>query len=380
MKIGDKVRFLSEVGGGIVTGFRGKDIVLVEDADGFDIPVSIRECVAIETDDYNIPTPAAKAAAKRKKEEEQAMRPVFVPSKSTGSISSHSSESQTVRLAKSEISVDRQPEIKGGDVLNVFLAFVPEDIKAVSTTPFEAYLVNDSNYCMYYIYLSAEGKAWTTRSHGMIEPNTKLLLEEFEKSELNDRERVAVQLVAFKENRSFTIKPSVSVEIRIDTVKFYKLHTFQSTDFFETPALVYDIIKKDLPAKQVYVSAEELRDALIQKKMVDNGNTPSKPQPHMKHGSKNEIIEIDLHSSELLDDTRGMSNGEILNYQLDKFRGVMESYKKKREQRIVFIHGKGDGVLRKALLDELKRKYPNCRYQDASFQEYGFGATMVAIK
>lgn len=25
MKIGDKVRFLSEVGGGIVTGFQGKD-------------------------------------------------------------------------------------------------------------------------------------------------------------------------------------------------------------------------------------------------------------------------------------------------------------------------------------------------------------------
>ena len=39
MKIGDKVRFLSEVGGGIVTGFKGKDFVLVEDADGFDIPM-----------------------------------------------------------------------------------------------------------------------------------------------------------------------------------------------------------------------------------------------------------------------------------------------------------------------------------------------------
>ena len=31
MKIGDKVRFLSEVGGGVVTGFQGKDMVLVED-------------------------------------------------------------------------------------------------------------------------------------------------------------------------------------------------------------------------------------------------------------------------------------------------------------------------------------------------------------
>ncbi len=60
MKIGDKVRFLSEVGGGTVTGFQGKNIVLVEDADGFDIPMPINECVVIETDDYNIPTPAAK--------------------------------------------------------------------------------------------------------------------------------------------------------------------------------------------------------------------------------------------------------------------------------------------------------------------------------
>lgn len=377
VKIGDKVRFLSEVGGGVVTGFRGKDIVLVEDADGFDIPMPVRECVVIETDDYNVPTPAAKAAAK-KKEEEQAARPVFVTSK-TANASSNIQEVPAGRLAKPEISVYRQPEMKGGDILNVFLAFVPEDIKAVSTTPFETYLVNDSNYCLYYVYLSAEGKAWTVRSHGVVEPNIKLLLEEFEKSELNDRERVAVQLVAFKDNRSFVMKPSVSVELRIDTVKFYKLHTFQSTDFFETPALVYDIIKNDLPARQVYVSAEELQEALIQKKTIED-HVSSKPQTIVKRGGKNGIIEIDLHIGELLDDTRGMSSSEMLNYQLDKFREVLEQYKGKREQRIVFIHGKGDGVLRKALLDELKRKYPNFRHQDASFQEYGFGATMVTVK
>lgn len=76
MKIGDKVRFLSEVGGGVVTGFQGKNIVLVEDADGFDIPMPMHECVVIETDDYNIPTPASKAAAQKKKEEEQSVRPV----------------------------------------------------------------------------------------------------------------------------------------------------------------------------------------------------------------------------------------------------------------------------------------------------------------
>ncbi|OKZ07363.1 MAG: mannonate oxidoreductase [Bacteroides oleiciplenus] len=349
MKIGDKVRFLNEIGGGIVKGFRGKDIVLVEDSDGFDIPMPMRECVVIETDDYNMTRPASKAAPKKVEE-----KSVKAP----------------------EMPVFRQQETRGGDILNVFLAFVPEDIKAVSTTPFEAYLVNDSNYYLYYTYLCAEGKAWNVRSNGLVEPNTKFLLEEFEKAELNDREHVAVQFIAFKDGRSFALKPAVSVELRIDTVKFYKLHTFQESEFFETPALIYDIVKDDVPTKQVYVSAEELQSALLQKVVVDK----PKSQPIVKRGGQNGIIEIDLHIGELLDDTHGMSNSEILNYQLDKFREVLEQYKNKREQRIVFIHGKGDGVLRKALLDELKRKYPAFRHQDASFQEYGFGATMVTVK
>lgn len=354
MKIGDKVRFLSEVGGGIVTGFQGKDYVLVEDADGFDIPMPIRECVVIETDDYNLKRKPGTSAPKP----DEPAKPV-----------------------KPEMPViQRQPEVRGGDTLNVFLAYVPEDAKAMMTTPFEAYLVNDSNYYLYYAYLSAEGKTWNNRSHGLVEPNTKLLLEEFTKDALNDMERVAVQLIAFKDGKPAAIKPAVSVEIRIDTVKFYKLHTFSDSDFFEEPALIYDIVKNDVPTKQVYVSAEELQVALLQKKSVDKPKSQPIIKPNHGHDRKSDIIEIDLHIGSLLDDTKGMTNGEILNYQLDKFREVMEANKSKREQKIVFIHGKGDGVLRKAVLDELRRKYSNCRCQDASFQEYGFGATMVTIK
>ena len=350
MKIGDKVRFLSEVGGGVVTGFKGKDFVLVEDADGFDIPMPIRECVVIEADDYNIKRKPGATAPKQ----EEPVKPV-----------------------KPEMPViQRQPEVRGGDTLNVFLAYVPEDAKAMMTTPFEAYLVNDSNYYLYYTYLSAEGKAWNNRSHGLVEPNTKLLLEEFTRDVLNEMERVAVQFIAFKDGKTFAMKPAVSVELRIDTVKFYKLHTFRESDFFEEPALVYDIVTNDVPVKQVYVSAEDIQVALLQKKEVEKPRS----QPIVKRSSSNGIIEIDLHINELLDDAHGMSNSEILNYQLDKFREVMEKYKGKREQKIVFIHGKGDGVLRKALLDELKRKYNTCRYQDASFQEYGFGATLVTIR
>ena len=352
MKIGDTVRFLSEVGGGVVTGFQDKNTALVQDEDGFDIPMPIKECVVIKTDDYNIPLKSkAKPSAPEaiEEEEEEDDRPITY----------------------------RAPEIRGNDVLNVFLAYVPQDIKAISTTAFDAYLVNDSNFFVDYLYLSAEGKSWTLRSRGTVKPNQKLHLEEFEKSDLNGMEHVAVQLVAYKDDRTFLLKPAVSTELRIDTVKFYKLHTFEESDFFEEPALIYDIVTDDEQATQVHVSAEEIQKAILQK---NETNVPNKVLKKQGHKVKNDIVEIDLHIDELLDDTTGMGNAEMLNYQLDVFRKTLAEYANKKGQRIVFIHGKGDGVLRRAILDELKRKYKNYPSQDASFREYGFGATMVTIK
>lgn len=378
MKIGDKVRFLSEVGGGKVVGFRGKDIALVEDADGFEIPMQVKELVVIQTDEYNIPTPQQKekrqeSASSRTMMQEAApfrgktTQPVLSPP------TRNSETSQDFGQGASHKFI-AQPETKGGDILNVYLAYVPADIKQVSTTPFETYLVNDSNYYLYYTYFNIENQSCLVRSQGLIEPNTKLFLEEFEKAQLNDLERVTVQLIAFKEGKPFAIKPAVSVELRIDVVKFYKLHTFQENDFFEEPALLYEIVRNDQPAKQMYVSAEEVKNALIQKKDVQ----PARKSVQRKD-DRNAVLEVDLHINALLDDTHGLSNADMLQYQLKKFVEVMEQYKHQQGKRIVFIHGKGEGVLRKALLDELKRKYPRCKYQDASFQEYGFGATQVII-
>ena len=351
MKIGDTVRFLSEVGGGVVTGFQGKDIALVQDEDGFDIPMPIKECVVIKTDDYNIPlkSVAKPSAPEVVEEEEEEEKPITY----------------------------RAPEIRGNDVLNVFLAYVPQDVKAISTTAFDAYLINDSNFFIDYLYMSAEGKSWTLRSRGTVKPNQKLHLEEFEKSDLNGMEHVAVQLLAYKDDRSFLLKPAVSTELRIDTVKFYKLHTFEESDFFEEPALIYDIVTDDEQATQVFVSADDIKQAILQKNETD---APKKVLNKQTNKIKNNIVEVDLHIHELLDDTTGMGNGEMLNYQLDVFRKTLAEYANKKGQRIVFIHGKGDGVLRRAILDELKRKYKNYSSQDASFREYGFGATMVTIK
>ena len=53
MKIGDQVRFLSEKGGGRVVGFQKGGIVLVEDADGFEIPMLATELVVVGNENYD---------------------------------------------------------------------------------------------------------------------------------------------------------------------------------------------------------------------------------------------------------------------------------------------------------------------------------------
>ena len=92
------------------------------------------------------------------------------------------------------------------------------------------------------------------------------------------------------------------------------------------------------------------------------------------------VVEIDLHCHELLETTAGMNNKDILEYQLEIFRKTMEEYKLRKGQKIIFIHGKGDGILRQRILWELQTKYKRHHHQDASFKQYGYGATMVTIK
>ena len=356
MKIGDKVRFLSEVGGGTVAGFQGKDIVLVEDGDGFQIPTPVTDVVVIDGDDYStgrIVEGRKKPVTPVEEETEPADKPVTF-----------------------KASVE---ERRGGNVLNVYLAFVPVDVKELTSTRFESYLVNDSNYYVRFTYLAGEGSGWQLRSTAEVEPNTKLFIEEFGREDLNSLDRVCVQLLAYKRGKPFIAKPVVDVQMRIDTVKFYKLHTFADTDFFEQPALLYPVIEGDRPARTLAIDPEKLKKELLGKATAD-APKPVAPKHDGRHDDRNAPVVIDLHASELLDTTAGMSPGDILNYQMDTFRKTLKQYEKKKDQKIVFIHGKGEGVLRRALTDELRYRYKSYTFQDASFREYGYGATQVTIK
>ena len=371
MKIGDRVRFLSDVGGGIIKGFQGKNIVLVEDEDGFQMPVLATDVVVVTTDDYNI----AKVDTMGRNQKPQA---VAAPPSAKATDNNYEADEEDIDPADRPITYKAKPEERAdGDKLSVFLSFVPVNPKAFSTTTFECYLVNDCNYFIHYIYLSKENNTYQLRAQGMVEPNTKVFVEELDHSMLNAIERVGIQFVAFKEDKPFLLKQPVSVDLRIDTTKFFKFHTFRESLFFDEPALEFTIVKDDVLPRSFSVNPQELQKAMIEKN--DNTRVERQQARVSKKSNVHEVIEVDLHAHELLETTSGMSAADIKEYQLGVFRKTLDAHIKHKGQRIVFIHGKGEGVLRNAMIQELKHKYKNCSFQDASFQQYGFGATMVIV-
>lgn len=98
-------------------------------------------------------------------------------------------------------------------------------------------------------------------------------------------------------------------------------------------------------------------------------------KPKERHTPK---FEVDLHIHQLTDSTKGMTNFDMMNLQLDTARRQLEFAIRKRIPKMVFIHGVGEGVLRQEL-ETLLGRYNNVQYYDADYKTYGIGATEVRI-
>lgn len=162
---------------------------------------------------------------------------------------------------------------------------------------------------------------------------------------------------------------------RVDTQK--KLVYVEDEDGFEIPALPSQcvIIKTDFPA-DADVSADK-------KEAVDEPRHAAK-DADMERGSEKkkqrpDVIEVDLHINQLVDDPRGMTHWDMMKRQLAVFDMTVRQNMANKGQKIVFIHGRGEGVLKAQIENMLRHDFPTCEFHDASFREYGFGATMVVI-
>ena len=355
LKIGDTVRFLNAVGGGkIVKIDTAAKLVYVEDEDGFEIPVLPQECVVVNNvKSNNFPTHEPEAETR----------------------SGNPLQAKDILPKEMPTPVLKTPiyETAEGDVPKTFLAFVPNNIKALQTTDYECILVNDSNYYLAYNLVSVQDGKFHSLAAGWLDPNMQDVLADVEKAELNKWEYLRMQTILFKKGKAYNGQSVLDIDIRIDLVKFYKLHSFIESDYFDELAMLIDLQAWKNKLRMEQISEAEIKEAMTHKEQ------PIRKKHFQPKPAANDILEVDLHINQLLDTTAGMNNADMLAYQMEVFHKTLAENARFKGKKIVFIHGKGEGVLRKEIEQALKKRYPRYTYQDASFKEYGFGATMVTI-
>lgn len=343
LQIGDIVRYLNDVGGGEVTKILGANLVEILDESGFVLPVKENDLVLVERKETNL----------------QNLVEEVIP--------------QTI---EEDDFCDSDEDIEGNDNPHLFVAFVrdPKD-----SNQFDVYLINDCNYHVMFVLSSLEDSFAKKVASGALEANTKMLVSSFLYNDISKMENLHFQGVLFK-NKNYELQNNVDVKISVNPVKFYKPGVFVVNDFFDEDAYVIDfydaskIVEIEQNKKLQNIDAEQIKDALSQKK--DGEGTPGVSEKK----DTEEIREIDLHIHELVDDETGMSAAAKLDLQVKTFEKELTKAVADGLEKIVFIHGVGNGILKAKIRGCLDRDYPQYFYQDASFQKYKFGATLVYLK
>ncbi|MEA2042876.1 MAG: DUF2027 domain-containing protein [Bacteroidota bacterium] len=347
LKVKDKVSFLNETGGGIITKLVDNETALVENEDGFEIPVLLSELI---------------------------LKKAWSPDLGQNKFTEEPQEKDV-----QEVKIEENPDIFYSDSsdVNIYMAFVPQNQDAPTSKGFDVYLINDSNYFLQYnLNYLYNGDFELFR--GELEPNIKFFLTEIPRNTISDDFQMLFQCLFF-DQKKFKLQAPLVKDLKIKASKLFKAGAYKPNDFFDELALIVPILEKN-PMNE---ALEKLDNKSFAEK-IKREKAPAKAERAIKKHKdekKKSYKEVDLHIHELIDDETGLTDNDKREYQLDKFREEMDNALKGKEvKRIVFIHGVGSGRLKHDLRRELQRKYKTCLYQDASFAEYGYGATMVVVR
>lgn len=149
--------------------------------------------------------------------------------------------------------------------------------------------------------------------------------------------------------------------------------TIETSEGFELEFSKNELIKteSDTVLRRHSFSNSSAAEAVAEKEIPKKKSVKVKPKERFQP-----TLEVDLHIHQLTSSSKGMTNHDMLTLQLDTAKRQLEFAMKKRIQKIVFIHGVGEGVL-KIELDYLLARYGNLKFYDADYQKYGLGATEV---
>ncbi|MDP2422909.1 MAG: DUF2027 domain-containing protein [Bacteroidales bacterium] len=353
-KPGDKVRFLNEKGGGIITRIISQQLVSVAIEDGFEIPTLSSELLKIETDE----------------------QPGWFFGREESAIGSKSvmpqARYQETGAAEVEKMVFPIKVINEKPDQGVYLAFCPTDQQWLITGDVNIYLLNATEFNVIYTFnLKHPNIGWMGTDYDVIPPESGITVSLVSRDELANWHEGVVQMLFQKEEQSRLIAPLHSA-FKLKMSRLLKEDNYIVPSFHHQRMILVklaDTVHGDVNATNNEgrdIEATKAKHITIEKNqaLID------------RHCTVPSEAEVDLHISALRDDYAHLSKHEILKLQIDYFKRTLDSALMHQYRKIIYIHGIGNGVLRDGLLQQL-HEYEELRVQTASFERYGYGAIEV---
>ena len=335
LRPGDKVKFKDEPEQGVVVRMDKKGYVIVKTTDGFERPVEADDLMLTGTDDM------ATLFEGEKKEEPM----------------------EEEEMAAPVAEENREPV--GREEPRIFLGILQRNEK------FAFYLINDSDYFLWFTFGTLKGEHEARMlEKGLLEDNTKLLLAELLPAAATT---LFIQCILFG-TPFFIARPPVDRQFPFGINAIPRAREFKDNPYFDDKAWLIPLIRQSLSAVKITVDKHQKEKILKDKGDLSGRRMMLRP----KIAGNEPIEEVDLHAESFLENTSGMSKGEILEAQLSRFEIALEGAMRNKQKKMVFIHGLGNGKLKHEIRKRLDRR--KIRYQDASFKEYGYGATLVLLK
>lgn len=361
--IGDRVRFLTEKGGGVVVKIKNNNIVVVRTDDDFDIPYHVKDLVKIE---------------------KQGNVADFFTTEKEKKIFEKNAEPLPVQRSEKEETPDFDDRVSkiakyaGRNALpeGLFLIWSPQDQKLLVSGYLDLYLVNDTDFDVLFSLALQNGGGYSGVDYDVIPARRKILLASFDRDKLEKWSKGMVQFL-FHADKLPAVMTPVSASFKITPARFYKDDNYMEYSFLEGKSFVFELCKA--ASLQPLNKRDEKGDFSDLKFALTTSAQQSVPESFLKkHQTSPREAVVDLHIEALTDDYKKMSDSEKFNFQARYFQKSIDHAIVHKFQKITFIHGVGEGVLKKAIL-EILEDYPNIAVQDAPMRQFGAGAVEVRI-
>ena len=354
-KVGDKVNFLNSTGGGTVKKIIDTRMVEVTIEDGFDIPVLMSDLVL----DFR-----------------------SQPDKRQQIVDSTQKEIQQKQIIEEKEMDDARKSTlrrfgRNAEEEGLYLAFIPQDQQWLLTGLLDVVLVNNTPADALYSFNIKEENKYINVDYGSIAPHSKVVIESISREDIEYWCEGYIQVILSQEEADFVYHP-LHAPFSFRSSRFFKDGSYVESGVLGEKAVMINLSSL-IALKGTETDFTKLMKGDDKKAVASNNKLVKEKAAIDKHQTAPGEAIVDLHIGELVDNILGMSSNDIFRTQINYFKKMLESAITNEYDKVTFIHGVGNGVLKNAIIEELKH-YDTTSNRMASIMKFGVGAIDVMIK